>query len=186
MTCIMYIYVIIKYVDRSISWYGFTPGIPYSMPILTSPLNIGIVMVAVLLKLCCEYNSWRLNRPELTTIHRHLRPEHTTQSLAYHKTTTEWPRCPLGHADILLHPVVIHFNRVLTGILICMLTWDITCANEISFLVLGISYILDVLMQEYTKWPYPVQKQKQCNVGEPHTEGKNCDKWQYYWTGNGL
>jgi hypothetical protein len=23
-------------------------------------------------------------------------------------------------------------------------------------------------------------KQNQCNVGEPHTEGKNCDKRQYY------
>ena len=22
------------------------------------------------------------------------------------------------------------------------------------------------------------------NVGEPHTEGKNCDKRQYYWTSN--
>jgi len=22
------------------------------------------------------------------------------------------------------------------------------------------------------------------NVWEPHTEGKNCDKRQYYWTGN--
>ena len=141
--CIMYIYVIIKYIDQRTLWYSFTPGIPYSMPILTSPLIIecNIVTVAVLLKLCYEYDAWRLNWPELITIHCHLRAEHTTQSPAYSRTTTEWPGCSLGHANILLPPVFIYFNPILTGIVICMSTWDITCKNEISFLLLAILYI---------------------------------------------
>ena len=29
-----------------------------------------------------------------------------------------------------------------------------------------------------------LQHKSNGNVGEPHTEGKNCDKQQYCWTGN--
>jgi hypothetical protein len=45
--CVMYIYVIIKYIDQRTLWYSFTPGIPYSMPILTSPLNIEWDLICV-------------------------------------------------------------------------------------------------------------------------------------------
>jgi len=65
---------------------------------------------SVLLKLRCEQDVGRLNRPKLTAIRLQLSTELTIECPAYGRTKTQRPGCPRVHANILLSPVFICFN----------------------------------------------------------------------------
>jgi beta-xylosidase len=47
-----------------------------------------------------------------------------------------------------------------------------------------VAHHLNLIARKYKMTISSTETKSMTMCGEPHTEGKNCDKRQYYWTGN--